>query len=121
VSRLLFDDLPSWYKPDLNVADGYVTSDARALPFADDSVDYIFTDPPYGKNLNHAGIGTFYGSISEMNRVSRIGSMVLIPVSWLSELDEAGIVYTQLTKDVSKGTSNFPVCYVMLESSQNNH
>lgn len=32
------------------------TSSASALPIADDSVDYIFTDPPFGENIYYADL-----------------------------------------------------------------
>jgi hypothetical protein len=114
-SQLLFDNLPSWYKPDFSRVAGYTTAIAQKLPFGTKCVDYIFGDPPYGKNLDDGGIGVLFGCLPEFSRVAREGSVLLIPTEWVRELRNSGQNVTQLTKDVSKGTSKLPVCYVLVE------
>lgn len=116
-ARLLFDDLPSWYKPDMKKISGHVTSDARKLPMADSSVDYVFADPPYGKNLQSeaGGIGLLFGVLPELRRVSKEGAILMVPCGWLDELRGADIPFEQLTKDVSSGNSGYPVCYILIK------
>lgn len=114
-SRLLFDTLPSWYRPDFSIVKGFITANAFGIPLKDNAVDYVFADPPYGKNLNDGGIGVLFGSIKELVRVSREGAILLVPVDWLKELRSGDIRVTQLTKDVSRGHSGFPVCYIKVE------
>jgi cytidylate kinase len=116
--RLLFDGLPSWYKPDLSPILGYIAADSRRLPLRDNSVEYVFGDPPYGKNHMGPGIGTMLGSIDELCRVASEGVIMLVPVSWLEDIRAAGITAEQLTKDLSRGQSNYPVCYIHINSKE---
>jgi 16S rRNA G966 N2-methylase RsmD len=113
---LLFDELPSSYKPDFDPIVGYITADARNMPYADNCVDYVFADPPYGKNKSGAGLGVLFGSIAEFNRVAREGSILMVPITWVEEIKGAGHSVKQLTRDVSGGKSGLPVCYVLVES-----
>lgn len=115
-AQILFDELPSSYKPDFDPIIGYVTADARELPYVDDSVDYVFADPPYGKNKPGAGMGVVFGSLAEFNRVAREGSILMVPTSWVDEIEGAGYSVKQLTGDVSGGKSGLPVCYVLVEA-----
>ncbi|HEX5447735.1 MAG TPA: hypothetical protein VFW90_00845, partial [Candidatus Saccharimonadales bacterium] len=117
-AQLLFDNLPSWYKPDFSTIRGYITADARRLPFDDNSVDYIVTDPPYGKNLASAGLGVVCGSLPEFNRVAKEGSILLIPLAWVKEIKATGADVKQLTGDLSKGHSKTPVCYVLVKKHE---
>jgi 16S rRNA G966 N2-methylase RsmD len=118
ISQLLFDNLPSWYKPDFTPIKGYVTANANKLPLKDDCIDYVVADPPYGKNCATGGIGLLLGSISEFNRVAREGSVLMVPVEWVKEIEAAGHTVTLLTKDVSRGHSKLPVCYILIESNK---
>lgn len=113
-SQLLFDNLPSWYKPDFSKPRGYITADAKKLPLSDNSVDYVFADPPYGKNLDGPGIGVLFGCLNEFKRVAKEGSIFMIPIDWLADIKASGIDFKQLTRDVSGGNSKFPVCYVLI-------
>ena len=120
ISQLLFDNLPSWYKPDFSPIQGYVTANANQLPIRDDSFDYVVADPPYGRNCATGGIGLLLGSINEFNRVATKGSILMVPVEWVKEISAAGHVVTQLTKDVSRGHSKLPVCYILVEDKKGN-
>lgn len=111
----LFDELPSWYKPDHSTIEASRTSDARQLPFQDKSIDYIVTDPPYGKNCP-GGLDLLHSSLREMKRVTKEGSILLVPEEWVDKLKEAGHSITQLTRDVSRGTSSLPTCYIYVDS-----
>ena len=111
----LFDDLPSWYKPDHTSLETPRTSDARQLPFGDKTIDYIVTDPPYGKNCP-GGLELLQDSLGEMKRVTRKGSILLIPEDWVEKLHQSGHTIKQLTRDVSRGTSSLPTCYVYINS-----
>jgi cytidylate kinase len=118
ISQLLFDNLPSWYKPDFTPIKGHVTASANKLPIKDNAVDYIVADPPYGKNCASGGIGLLIGSIREFNRVAREGSILMVPIEWMKEIEAAGYSVIQLTKDVSRGHSKLPVCYILIESDK---
>lgn len=111
----LFDDLPSWYKPNHSSIEEPRTSDVRNLPFADKSIDYIVTDPPYGKNCP-GGLELLQDSLREMKRVTKEGCILLIPEKWVDQLQRAGHDITQLTRDVSRGASNLPTCYIYVRS-----
>lgn len=111
----LFDDLPSWYKPDHSTVEAPRTSDVRELPFEDKSVDYIVTDPPYGKNCP-GGLDLLHSALREMKRVTKEGSILLIPEEWVEPLQREGHAITQLTRDVSRGTSSLPTCYIYVDS-----
>lgn len=114
MANVLFDDLPSWYKPNRGVVESRFQSDARKLPLRDGEVDYIVTDPPYGKNHNSGGLGLLIGCLPEFQRVTRSGSVLLLPTAWPREIQEAGYPVVQLSRDVSKGVSNYPVCYILV-------
>ncbi len=118
VSQLLFDNLPSWYKPDFTPIQGYVTASANQLPIRDNAFDYVVADPPYGRNCASGGIGLLLGSINEFNRVATEGSILMVPVEWVKEIAAAGHTVTQLTTDVSRGHSKLPVCYILVESKK---
>lgn len=118
ISQLLFDNLPSWYKPDFSPIKGHVTANANKLPIKEDAIDYVVADPPYGKNCAAGGIGLLLGSITEFNRVAREGSILMVPVEWVSEIEAAGHNVKLLTKDVSRGHSKLPVCYILIESNK---
>lgn len=114
--ELLFDDLPSWYKPSRSIIKEPIASDVRILPFEDKTIDYIVTDPPYGKNCS-GGCDLLVDSINEMRRVTREGSILLIPTDWVDKLQTSGIEVKQLTLDVSRGSSSLATCYVYIPSS----
>lgn len=116
--ELLFDDLPSWYKPNRSIIKEPIASDVRILPFEDKTIDYIVTDPPYGKNCS-GGCDLLVDSINKMRRVTREGSILLIPTDWVDKLQTAGIEVKQLTLDVSRGLSSLATCYVYIPSSVN--
>lgn len=113
--EVLFDDLPSWYKPDHSVIEPSRTSDVRQLSFHDKSVDYIVTDPPYGKNCP-GGLDLLHSALPEMKRVTKEGIFLLVPEDWVGVLRENGHDIAQLTRDVSRGTSKLPTCYVYISS-----
>jgi len=50
------------------------------------SFDFIFTDPPYNKNLNHSGVEGLINCLPELLRIAREGVLLMIPESWLSDL-----------------------------------
>ncbi|HEY1085167.1 MAG TPA: hypothetical protein VGE34_00390 [Candidatus Saccharimonadales bacterium] len=114
MASTLFDDLPSWYKPDFSSIDEdkIFTSDAGKLQLEDNSVDYIVADPPYGKNFKDGGIGLLLGCLDEFLRVSRDGCILMVPEDWIGHLKDYGCEMTKLTEDVSRGSSSIPVCYV---------
>src|SRR5690606_9873798 len=114
----LFDELPSWYKPDHSAIEPPSTSDVRELPFEDTSIDYIVTDPPYGKNCP-GGLDLLHSALREMKRVTKEGSILLIPEEWIRPIQQAGHTVTQLTRDVSRGTSSLPTCYIYVDSKSN--
>jgi 16S rRNA G966 N2-methylase RsmD len=118
ISQLLFDNLPSWYKPDFTPIRGYVTASANQLPLKDNAFDYVVADPPYGRNCATGGIGLLLGSINEFNRVATEGSILMVPVDWVKEISAAGHNVTLLTKDVSRGHSKLPVCYILVEGKK---
>lgn len=111
----LFDELPSWYKPNHSTIEAPRTSDVRQLPFQDKSIDYIVTDPPYGKNCP-GGLDLLHESLREMKRVSKEGIIMLVPEEWVNELQTAGHTVTRLTRDVSRGTSSLPTCYIRVDA-----
>lgn len=113
--EILFDDLPSWYKPDHSKVQPAVAADARYLPFEDKSVDYVVADPPYGKNCP-GGLDLLLEALPEMKRVAKEGSILLVPIDWLDELQARGQEVKQLTHDVSKGKSGLPSCYIHIAS-----
>lgn len=119
IAQMLFDDLPSWYKPDFSPIKGYVTASANRLPFADDSFDYVVADPPYGKNCASGGLGLLLGSMPNFNRVARNGSLLMVPMDWVKEIRDSGYNVRQLTNDVSRGHSKLPVCYILVEKDTN--
>lgn len=111
MASILFDDLPSWYKPDFSNVQVMDASDSRHIDVKDKSLDYIVADPPYGKNCE-GGIGLLLGNLAEFNRVAKEGSILLVPLDWKKQIRDAGYELEELTGDVSRGTSGFPVCYV---------
>lgn len=114
-SQLLFDNLPSWYRPDFSPVLGHVTADAKALPLKDEAVDIVFSDPPYGKNLNDGSLEFMIECLPELMRVSKEGAILMIPMKWLNGLQESQVPFRQLTQDVSHGVSHFPVCYIKID------
>lgn len=116
--ELLFDDLPSWYKPNFGTILEYKTASAQQLPFEDDSVDYIVADPPYGKNHDSGGVGLLVGSMREFGRVARMGSLLMLPMPFIREVEQAGHEVTRLTGDLSRGQSGYPVAYVSVEADK---
>jgi len=46
-------------EPDLAPDSAYEVASADALPLPDNSVDYVFTDPPFGSNLFYADMALF--------------------------------------------------------------
>lgn len=120
-AQLLFDDLPSWYKPNFGLVNTIEQADAQHLPFEDDSVDYVCTDPPYGKNCDPGGLGITLGSLDECLRVARSGAIMMVPLRWLDDLKNFGnIRVEELTGDISRGTSGLPVCYVRITRAADN-
>lgn len=117
-SKMLFDALPSWYRPEMDSIKGYVTADARRLPFKEDGVDYVLADPPYGKNLSSGGVGLLIGSLHEFRRVAKEGVILLLPVGWINEIEQSGIEIQLLTDDVSDGNSGYPVCYALIRTTK---
>jgi tRNA G10 N-methylase Trm11 len=65
--------------------------DARALPLADQSVDRIVCNPPFGKQLaSPEEIGPLYGdALADWNRVLRPGGRAVLLVSDRAALREA--------------------------------
>lgn len=118
--EILFDDLPSWYKPDHSRVGPAVAADVRSLPFEDKSIDYIVADPPYGKNCP-GGLDLLQDALSEMKRVTREGNILLIPTEWLEALQASGHELEQLTRDVSRGKSGLPTCYVYIPTRKSNN
>jgi 16S rRNA G966 N2-methylase RsmD len=113
MTQVLFDDLPSWYKPDFSPISQRLTADSRNMDhLKDNAVDYVVTDPPYGKNYSEGSLGLLLGSIPEFDRVSREGSILMVPVEWTRQIRDAGFNITLLTGDVSRGHSKLPVCYI---------
>jgi hypothetical protein len=119
-ARLVFDSLPSWYRPDFEPLKGYITADARQLPFADNAVDYIVGDPPYGRRHPTGGLELLLSMLDEFGRVSREGSVFLVPYEWPDQISEAGYKVDRLTNEVSRGLSKHPVCYVKVTSPGQN-
>jgi len=112
----MFDRLPSWYRPDHSASESPVAADIHNLPFEDDSMDYIITDPPYGINCaNGGGVDLLLESLPEMKRVTKNGIYLLMPTSWLDELS-GKVDFEQLTGDVSHGRSSIPTCYILINS-----
>jgi 16S rRNA G966 N2-methylase RsmD/cytidylate kinase len=119
MTHVLFDSLPSWYKPDISRIERF-QADARAIPLPDGSFDYIITDPPYGKNHSSGGIGILIGCLPEFERLTRKGSILMVPMGpegsgkldWPTEIAHAGFPVTPLTGDISRGDSGFPLCYI---------
>ncbi len=126
MSHVLFDNLPSWYKPDLTIIKERVQADARDLSrFQTDQFDYVITDPPYGKNHGSGGLGLAIGCLPEFMRVAKEGVIMLVPIrstvnrtDWPTEIKNAGFCVESLTMDVSGGHSNFPVCYILIRSGK---
>lgn len=116
-AQLLFDELPSWYKPDFSKIKGLFTADAQHIPLADNAVDYIVADPPYGRNCE-GGVGLFLGSLNELLRVSSEGVIVMIPDEWVSDVIAFAPNTTRLTTDVSRGASKLPVSYVHIKPAE---
>lgn len=112
MTQVLFDDLPSWYKPDFSSITRRFTSDSRKIDLATDIIDYVVTDPPYGKNYGSGGVGLLIGSLPEFDRISKEGSILLVPTAWIRDIELAGYEIKQLTGDVSRGISKLPVCYI---------
>jgi|GEM_PF-1569084 len=118
VSQLLFDNLPSWYKPDFTPIQGYITASADQLPIRDNAFDYVVADPPYGLNCASGDIELLLSSLTEFNRVATEGSILMVPVEWVKEIAAAGHTVTQLTTDVSRGHSKLPVCYILVDGKK---
>jgi len=111
-ARLVFDSLPSWYRPDFSPLKEYVTADARHLPFADKSFDYVVGDPPYGRRHPTGGVELMLSMLDECDRVARNGSVFLVPFEWPGQIEQAGYKVARLTNEVSRGQSKHPVCYI---------
>lgn len=108
-----FDRLPSWYRPNSTPIEEPKTADARLLPFEDKSIDYIVTDPPYDKNHSGGGIHLLQQVLPEFARVTKEGSIMLLPLAWVDELKKKLPYKVKvMTTDLSGGLSNFPTCYV---------
>jgi len=123
MSHVLFDNLPSWYKPNLDIIEKRVTANSMDLPFDDDSFDYIVTDPPYGKNHDSGGIGLTIGSLREFERVTKLGTIMLLPMQptdWAKQISAAGYKVDLLTGDVSGGQSGYPVRYALINHLKKN-
>ncbi len=121
MSHVLFDNLPSWYKPNLDVIEDRVQADATHLPFRDGSFDFVVTDPPYGKNHDSGGIGLTIGCLPEFERVTTRGTIMMLPIKsanshldWPTEIKNAGFPVELLTTDVSRKQSAYPVCYAKI-------
>lgn len=121
MSHVLFDNLPSWYKPNLDVIQDRVPADATKLPFDDNYFDFIVTDPPYGKNHDSGGIGLTIGCLPEFERVTKLGTIMLLPIrsannktDWPTEIERAGYPVKLMTRDVSRGRSGYPVSYAKI-------
>lgn len=54
-TRRLYVSPDQWENPDVT----YQISSAEKIPLPDDSVDYVFTDPPFGSNLFYADMALF--------------------------------------------------------------
>lgn len=119
MSHVLFDGLPSWYKPNMDIVVDRFSANAQSLPIPNNSVDYIVTDPPYSKNHDSGGIGLLIGCLPEFQRVTRKGSIIMAPlkspaagVDWPAQISNAGFPVEKLSKDISRGQSGFPMCYI---------
>jgi len=116
--EVLFDDLPSWYKPNHSAIQEPITADVRNIPLFDKSVDYVVTDPPYDKNHKGGGVELLMSALGEMTRVAKRGCILLVPEHWLPILEKEGYNIRQMTKDVSNGISGFPTCYIFIDSNK---
>lgn len=114
--ELLFDDLPSWYRPIHSLIDTPMPSDVRSLPFDDKSIDYIVTDPPYGRNCK-GGCELLVESLGEMKRVAKEGCILLIPTDWVEQLEKKEPNIERLTHDVSRGSSSLATSYIFIPSN----
>lgn len=115
--RIMFDDLPSWYKPEgIRNKSMFVTHDANQLPFPNRAFDMIVTDPPYGFNLNDGGIEFFVTVLPELLRVVRKGCLLIVPQAWLNELDKRGVNFDLLVNDLSNGSSHHPTVLIYIGS-----
>ena len=99
----------------MSVIKGYIAADARKLPYRDGAVDFVFGDPPYGKNHPGPGIEVLFGSINELKRVSKEGAILLVPVDWVKKIRATGHIVEQLTNDLSGKKSSLSVCYIHLK------
>ncbi len=90
--RLLFERYQKFIpSPNFNLVTGYACEDAGGrLSHDTGSFDLIFTDPPYNKNLSHSGMEGLIASLPELLRISREGAILMIPESWLSDLEKLG-------------------------------
>ena len=77
-------------RPKFNSAIGFTCEDAKHLSHDTNSFDFIFTDPPYNKNLSSNGIKELINCLPELLRVSKDGVLLMIPENWLTTLENLG-------------------------------
>jgi predicted RNA methylase len=79
----------SWYPLDGGIDVRYLLASAAALPLPDASVDYVFTDPPFGSNI-------FY---SDMNLFQEVWLGAFTDPSLEAVVDRSGDVSKRRTAD----------------------
>ncbi|NCN03769.1 MAG: hypothetical protein GW942_01690 [Candidatus Pacebacteria bacterium] len=99
--------------PNLDKIVGYASENAETLALhGDNSFDIVFTDPPYNKNLPSEGVLGLIKYLSEIQRVSKNGAILLIPQSWLKMLKSSNKFRVEdLTGNVANENSNLKTVF----------
>jgi hypothetical protein len=87
----LYRGLPRQYMPELIKRTNVHSNDARSLPYSENSIDYVVTEPPYGVSCPQGDDDTFFESLPELIRVT------IIPLAWQQRVVEAGYTPQALT------------------------
>lgn len=75
----------------------------KQIPFADNSFDYIITDPPYGVNFELNDCRKMFANTRfELLRVSKQGILTFIPESWIAGLGNVEVLTPTLTHKDTK-------------------
>lgn len=78
-------------RPDFNKVQAHTHSDIQnGLDFGRGSFDYVFTDPPYAKNLEEGGCNDFIKHVPEVLRVTTEGALVVMPEEWVPIIKSSG-------------------------------